>query len=207
MPISSTYVDMLFYQGAYDYCILFMLLSLIAVRYLYKNFDSQDKKKWMIGLTFYAIVLFFADLTSLRNFLLFLIPLMFTYATAIFLKEGGNPYEWIKEKKLLALLGFTIICTGVCYLHYRYLCAKVGFDGVMTSNGFIEPSILFKQSGETIGDILKLFGVHKTDSMISISSIYSCIMLLYFVFTSLILPIAIIRTLKKIKNHSIKYLY
>ena len=130
---------------------------------------------------------------------------MLAYATVIFLKEGGNPRGWLKEKKLLTLLGFTIICTGVCYLHYRYLCAKVGFDGVMTSNGFIEPSILFKQSGETIGDILKLFGIHKTESMISISSIYSCIMLLYFVLTSVILPVAIIRTLKKIENRLYRF--
>ena len=75
----------------------------------------------------------------------------------------------------------------------------------MTSNGFIEPSILFKQSGETIGDILKLFGIHKTESMISISSIYSCIMLLYFVLTSVILPVAIIRTLKKIENRLYRF--
>ena len=96
MPISSTYVDMLFYQGAYDYCILFMLLSLIAVRYLHKNFGSQCKKTWILGLAFYAVILFLADLTSLRNFLLFLIPLMLAYATVIFLKEGGNPRGYFK---------------------------------------------------------------------------------------------------------------
>ena len=77
----------------------------------------------------------------------------------IYLKEGGNPFDWVKEKKLLALLGATILCLGICFLHYKSLCAKVGFDGVMTSNGFIEPTVLFKQSGETMGDVLKLFGI------------------------------------------------
>lgn len=205
MPISSTYVDMLFYQGAYDYCVLFMILSLIAIRYLYECVHSTDKKRWILGLSFYFVILFLGDLTSLRNFLLFLIPLIFTYATVIYLKEGGNPFDWVKEKKLLALLGATILCLGICFLHYKYLCAKVGFDGVMTSNGFIEPTVLFKQSGETMGDVLKLFGIHKTDRMISASSIYACVMLVYFVITSVILPLSILISFKKIENQLYRF--
>lgn len=206
IPLSWTYVDMMFFQAAFINTWILILIRLLILK---KIFQIQELKsfKSLSLIVLYLLIVVFTNYYGVSNYIYVEFPLLISLIGILWIKYGLNTKKYIQEDTEKTITIFlTIIGIVISFVLFKLLCQKVGFNSSTTTGGMMSPTELCSRFNYVFCSFLSLFGIYSTGSLFAVTSIYICACYVFMLITVVLFPIYCIKNIKLLESDFTKFL-